>query len=163
MVTAAVPGHRSAIAPCCAYGGGVSVEPRRSTPSGAASIALYTAMRVGVFIGVWLLLQLLSPLRGLWAVVIAIVVSGLISVFLLNRQRAAMSAVVGGFFGRINERIDAASQAEDDRDEEADSQGHGVGDDQPPGLHQRRDQIGADGSAANDPDRSDSPRSGHQP
>ena len=66
-----------------------------------------------MFIAVWLLLQLLTPLRGLWALVLAVLVSGAISFFLLNRQRDAMSGVVAGFFGRINDRIDASTRAED--------------------------------------------------
>jgi hypothetical protein len=70
-------------------------------------------MRLLLFIAVWLLLQLLTPLRGLWALVLALLVSGAISFFLLNRQRDAMSGVVAGFFGRINDRIDASTRAED--------------------------------------------------
>lgn len=91
-------------------------------------------MRVGLFLAVWLLLQLVTPLRGLWAALVAILASGLISIFLLSRQRTAMSAVVGGFFGGINARIDAASRAEDFDDvhvgplEDGDHQPHGQGD-----------------------------------
>ena len=70
-------------------------------------------MRLMVFLAVWLRLQLLTPLRGLWALVMALLVSGAISFFLLNRQRDAMSGVVAGFFGRINDRIDASARAED--------------------------------------------------
>lgn len=122
------------------YRGGVSDHRK----SGAHSVAVYTAMRVGLFVGVWLLLQLLTPLRGLWAVAVAILTSGLISLFLLNRQRAAMSSVVGGFFGRINARIDAASQAEDDWDEQPEADRQGVDDDKTPGAHQRRNEIRTD-------------------
>jgi hypothetical protein len=156
MVTGGGPGHSSAIVPPCAYRGGVSDRGR----SGALSIAVYTAMRVGLFIGVWLLLQLLTPLRGLWAVAIAIVASGLISVFLLNRQRAAMSSVVGGFFGRINARIDAASQAEDEWGEQAEGQGHGIGDDEASGADEGRDEAGSDRAFHDDPQRADRPGGG---
>lgn len=117
-------------------------------------------MRVGLFLGVWLLLQLLTPLRGLWAVALAIVTSGLISLFLLNRQRAAMSSVVGGFFGRINARIDAASQAEDHWDHESQGQGHGVSDDQMPGANQGRDEPGSARSGHDNAHRADRPGSG---
>jgi hypothetical protein len=68
-------------------------------------------MRLLLFIAVWLLLQLLTPLRGLWALVLALMVSGAISFFLLNRQRDAMSGVVAGFFGRINDRINPIPSA----------------------------------------------------
>ena len=114
-------------------------------------------MRVGLFVGVWLLLQLLTPLRGLWAVAVAILMSGLISLFLLNRQRAAMSSVVGGFFGRINARIDAASQAEDDWDEQPEADRQGVGDDEASGADQGRDESRSDRSSSDDAQRADRP------
>ena len=125
-------------------------EPVPHRKPGAAAIAVYTLMRVGLFVGVWLLVQLITPLRGLWAAVVAVVISGVISVFLLNRQRAAMSSVVGGFFRRINARIDAASQAEDDWHEQPDGHAHGVGDDEMTGTHEGGDQFGADRPAADD-------------
>lgn len=127
---------------------------------GAGSIAIYTIMRLGLFVGVWLLLQLITPLRGLWALVGAVVISGLISLFLLDRQRAAMSSVVGGFFGRINDRIDAASRAEDNWDEQADGQGYGVGDDQVAGTDQCGNQAGSDRPATDDTERSPGPGAG---
>lgn len=107
-------------------------------------------MRVGLFVAVWLLLQLVTPLRGLWAAVGAIVISGLISIVLLNRQRSAMGGVVGGFFRGINDRIDAASRAEDIPDDEAEGQQSGVGDDERPGSNESRDEFRADGTAVND-------------
>jgi Flp pilus assembly pilin Flp len=107
-------------------------------------------MRVGLFVAVWLVLQLVTPLRGLWAAVVAIVISGLISVVLLNRQRSAMGGVVGGFFRGINERIDAASRAEDIPDDEAEGQQSGVGDHQGPGADKGRDEPRADGTTVND-------------
>ena len=111
-----------------------SPSPARPRRSGFFAILVYTGMRVGLFLAVWLLLQLVTPLRGLWAALVAILASGLISIFLLNRQRTAMSAVVGGFFGGINARIDAASRAEDFDDvdvsplQDGDHQPHGQGD-----------------------------------
>lgn len=77
------------------------------------SVWIYTGMRILLFFAVWLLLQLLTPLRGLWGIAAAIVISGLISIFMLNRQRDAMSSTVGAFFHRINERIDESARAED--------------------------------------------------
>lgn len=156
MVTGRAPDHSSEIHGLGAYRGGVAESPRQ----GAGSVAVYTAMRVGLFLGVWLLLQLLTPIRGLWAAVVAIVVSGLISLVVLNRQRTAMGSVVGGFFGRINARIDAASQAEDHWDEQAQGQGDGVGDDQVAGADQSRDESGPDRPATDDAQRSDSPGKG---
>lgn len=77
------------------------------------AVLVYTTMRLLMFVAVWLLVQLITPIRGLWALVLAVLVSGAISFFLLNRQRDAMSGVVAGFFGRINDRIDASTRAED--------------------------------------------------
>lgn len=74
---------------------------------------VYTLMRL-VFFGVaWLLIQLTTPVRGWWAIALAIVVSGVFSILLLGRQRDAMSGSLFGFFRRINERIDAAAAKED--------------------------------------------------
>ena len=61
----------------------------------------------------WLIVQWLTGLRGLMALALAIVISGAISLLLLNRQRDAMSTKVTSFFRRINERIDASTRAED--------------------------------------------------
>lgn len=86
--------------------------------SSGLAIAWYTLLRVLLLVGVWLLLQWLTPLRGIWAIVAALLVSGGISLLLLNRQRDAVSIGVAGFFGRINERIEASKIAEDlDADE----------------------------------------------
>ncbi len=160
MVTGSSLDHSSEIRGLGAYRGGVAESPRQ----GAGSVAVYTAMRVGLFVGVWLLLQLLTPIRGLWAAVIAIVASGLISLVVLNRQRTAMGSVVGGFFGRINARIDAASQAEDHWEEQAhvqaQGQGDGVGDDQVAGADQGWDESGPDRPVTDDAQRSDSPGKG---
>ena len=117
-------------------------------------------MRLGLLFAVWLLLQLVTPLRGLWAVVAAVLVSGAISLFLLQRQRAAMSAVVGGFFGRINARIDQASRAEDDWDDQPHGQGNRVHDDQASSRDQGRDESGSAGAGADGPDGSHRPGSG---
>lgn len=79
----------------------------------------YSLLRIALFIGVWFGFQLLTPLRGLWAVVAALLVSGGISLLLLNRQRDAVSIGVAGFFGRINDRIEASKVAEDLDEDEA--------------------------------------------
>ncbi len=119
--------------------------PRRS---GIVTVIVFTALRIGLFLGVWLLLQMITPLRGLWALVVAIVLSGVISAFALNRQRSAMGEVVGRFFGGINDRIDAASRAEDDSDEQGQDQSGA-----------ERDTVGNDESAGGD-ESGDEPGSG---
>lgn len=61
--------------------------------------------------------QLTTPLRGLSAAVVALLISGVISIVVLNKQRAAMGVTVAEFFGRINSRIEASTRAEDEEDD----------------------------------------------
>lgn len=77
------------------------------------AVLTYTGLRLLLLLAVWILIELVTPLRGVVSVVVALLVSGVISLFLLNRQRASMSVVVGSFFRGINERIEAAARAED--------------------------------------------------
>ena len=83
------------------------------------AVLAYTALRILIFAAVWALISLVSPLRGLWSVSLAILISGAISIFALNRQRDEVSVGVSGFFGRLNARIDASTRAEDDDSDEA--------------------------------------------
>lgn len=86
-------------------------------PSGTRAFLVYTGLRLGLVLALWWLLQLVTPLRGLLALVVAILASGLISLFLLNRPRQAMGEGIAGFFGRLNARIDAGAAAEDEWDD----------------------------------------------
>lgn len=79
---------------------------------------VYTALRLLVLAVVWGVLQLTTPLRGLLAIAVALLISGLVSLFVLDRQRERLSIGVAGFFGRLNARIDASSRAEDEWDDE---------------------------------------------
>jgi len=83
------------------------------------AVLVYTLLRVALFVGVWMILVLLTPVRGLLALGAAIVMSGAISLVLLDRPRNAVGAAAAGFFGRINARIDASSGAEDAEDDAA--------------------------------------------
>jgi uncharacterized membrane protein len=74
---------------------------------------VYTALRIllfvasfGVVLGIWALLTDSVPL--LWVVVIAFVLSGVASYFLLNRPRAAFAA-------RVEQRAARASAAFEER------------------------------------------------
>ena len=87
------------------------------TSSTTAAVILYTVLRIGLFGGVWALVWILTPLDGLWSAVAAILVSGALSLVLLDRQRGRVGQAAGRFFSRINERIDAAARAEDIDDE----------------------------------------------
>lgn len=91
------------------YGRGVA----SSSSSTALAVAVYTVLRVLVFLGAWALLWVLTPLDALWSAVAAILISGAISLVVLDRQRGRVGRAAGGFFARINARIDAATRAED--------------------------------------------------
>ena len=84
-----------------------------ATPRWIALLS-YTTLRLLIFGAAWALISLATPLRGLWSLTLAILVSGAISMFALHRQRDAVSIGVSGFFTRINDRIDASTRAEDD-------------------------------------------------
>lgn len=92
------------------------VAPGVSTParSKAAAILIYTLLRVALFAVVWVVVEFVTPFDGVWAAVAAILISGAISLIVLDRQRGAVGAVAAGFFGRINARIEASARAEDD-------------------------------------------------
>ncbi len=77
---------------------------------------IYTLLRVVFFLAVWLLIQVTTPIRGVWAIALAIAISGIFSILFLSRQRDAMSGSVFGYFRRLNERIDAAAAKEDYED-----------------------------------------------
>jgi Protein of unknown function (DUF4229) len=81
------------------------------------AVAVYTVLRVALFAAVWLTIELLTPINGLLAIIAALLVSGAISLLVLDRQRGRAAAVAAGFFGRINERIEASARAEDVDDE----------------------------------------------
>jgi hypothetical protein len=81
------------------------------------AIVVYTVLRVALLAAVWLVIELLTPIHGVWALVIALLFSGVISVVLLDRQRGAVGSVAEGFFGRLNARIEASTRAEDEEDD----------------------------------------------
>jgi hypothetical protein len=90
-----------------------------SSPGGSKALAIvvYTLLRIAVFLAVWLTFELLTPINGIWAIVAALLVSGAISLFVLDRQRARVASAAAGFFGGINARIEASARAEDDDDD----------------------------------------------
>ena len=79
---------------------------------------VYTALRLGLFVtslavvvGLWMLITGEVPV--LWAVVIAFVVSGVGSYFLLNRQREAFARRVETRADRISEKYEQMRSKED--------------------------------------------------
>ena len=69
-------------------------------------------MRLGLFV-VCLLAVYAAGLRGFFALLVALVGSGLLSLFLLARQRAAMSVAVDRRMSRLRSRARARTEAED--------------------------------------------------
>ena len=115
-------------------------------------ILWYTGLRVALLVAVWLLIQVLTPLRGLIAAGIAVVISGVISMIALDRPRDRASSGIWGIFRRIDERIERSRTAEDvdepvpSGDADAEAQHDPVGEDKEPRRLEDRDQIAPDGS-----------------
>ena len=77
--------------------------------------AIYTGLRIALFVAslitvtlVWALLSGSREVPALWSVVLAFVISGVLSYFLLNRQREA-------FARRVEERATRATAAFEER------------------------------------------------
>jgi hypothetical protein len=73
----------------------------------------YTAARILLFVAVLGVLYLVR-VRGVLLLGIAVLVSGLISFFLLSRQRDAMSGAITARIGSFRHRLDEGTRAEDE-------------------------------------------------
>ena len=121
------------------------------------TVVVYTAVRLLLWLAVWALLQFLTPVKGLLAVVLGLLISSAISIIVLDRQRDVMSEGIGSFFGGINQKIANSAAAEDAwQDEilaaqsgksEQEPTGKAVNQDQDATLFERDDQLGTDGAA----------------
>jgi hypothetical protein len=80
--------------------------------SGGRAAVVYTALRLGLFIACLVVVYLLG-LRGFVALLVALAGSGLLSLFLLSRQRAALSVAVDKQVTGLRERAQARTKAED--------------------------------------------------
>ena len=137
-----------------AYGGGMAQSPSRWLTT-----VRYTAARLLLWLAVWAVLQFLTPVKGLLAVIIGLLISSAISIIVLDRQRDVMSEGIGSFFGNINQKIANSAAAEDAWQEQiresrsAPSQdgsaSQAVNQDENAALLEWNDQHGA-GSAADD-------------
>ena len=95
-------------------------------------IAIYTGLRLALLAGVWLVIQIVTPMRGLLAIAVALVFSGVISFIVLDRPRDRASAGLFGVFRRIDERIERSKVAEDiDDDPVPSAQASGEGESRP--------------------------------
>jgi hypothetical protein len=72
----------------------------------------YTTLRLAMLLMVGGVLYLVG-LRGVLLAAIAFLASGLLSFFVLDRQRDALGQSVGNVFQRINARIDENTRKED--------------------------------------------------
>lgn len=80
--------------------------------------AVYTLLRIGLFVGalaivvgVWSLFGDSVPM--LWAAIVAFLISGVLSLTLLNRPREAFAAKVQQRAERVTEKIEAQRAKED--------------------------------------------------
>lgn len=76
------------------------------------SFLTYTLARLGLLV-VTFGLAWLAGLRGIWLYALAFLGSGVISLLVLDNQRASMGGSVANFFTRINDKIDANTRKED--------------------------------------------------
>ena len=97
------------------------------TPDDASTVAVpnsrhpllrYTAYRVLVFVIALAVLYLLGARTFLLAA-LAVIVSGLVSLVVLDRQRDGAALTVGKALGRVNHRIEAGKRKEDEDTDEA--------------------------------------------
>ncbi len=117
----------------------------------------YTIARLLLWFGLWAILQFLTPVKGILALVLALLISSAISIVLLDRQRDAMSESVGAFFSGINSKIESSAAAEDKWQQEIlraqsspgeqSSSTESVDQDEQTTLLEGNDQTGSDGAA----------------
>ena len=121
-------------------------------------IAIYTGLRLALLAAVWLLIQAVTPMRGLLAIAVALVISGIISFIVLDRPRDRASEGLSGAFRRINDRIEQSRTAEDWDDPAESGQGdaqadeHPVAEDEGAGRLQDGDECAPAGSPAHGDD-----------
>ena len=73
----------------------------------------YTVLRFGLFFVVFGLLYAAGA-RSILLLGLSILISGVLSYFALNSQRAAMSGAISRRLAGFRERLDAGTRAEDD-------------------------------------------------
>lgn len=76
-------------------------------------VVVYTLLRFLLVALVGAVLYLVG-VRGIWLIIFAFLVSGVISMVVLNRRREVAAVGVTTAIQRVNARIDATSRAEDD-------------------------------------------------
>jgi uncharacterized membrane protein len=84
---------------------------------GAMALLRYTLLRVLLLLVVAALLWI-AGMRGFWLLLVAIFVSGVVSVFVLSRSRDAASASVANRVSQVRQRMNERTAAEDAWDEQ---------------------------------------------
>jgi len=72
----------------------------------------YTLLRVLIFLAAAIILALFG-LRGIPLILLALVISAIISLLFLSRLRDRMSISLSGRFSRFGSKLDAGTKAED--------------------------------------------------
>ena len=72
----------------------------------------YTLLRVLMFFAAAIILALFG-VHGIWLLVMALVISSIISLPLLSKLRDRMSTSLSGRIGRLGSKLDAGTRAED--------------------------------------------------
>jgi len=75
-------------------------------------VVLYTFLRIAIFAAVGILLYLVG-LRGALLIIFSLLISGVVSVFALNRRREVAAVGITTAIQRVGQRIDASARAED--------------------------------------------------
>lgn len=89
----------------------MSELPERATKG--HPFLVYTSSRIVLLLVVGGVFYLVG-FRELLLIVLAFIVSGMISFFLLDRQRDVLGKGMGAYFSRMNQKIDAGAKSEDE-------------------------------------------------
>ena len=76
----------------------------------------YTSARIAFFVVTTGILYLVTPMRGIFLLLVAVLISGLISYVLLSGQRDAMSSTVLSSARKRRDKFNAARTSEDPPD-----------------------------------------------
>ena len=90
----------------------MTTSGRDTNPGSGRAVLTYNLLRLGL-LAACIGLGLLVGLRGLWLFVVALLVSGIASYFLLAKQRIAMGTAVENRVARTRTRMAERAAAED--------------------------------------------------
>ncbi len=79
-------------------------------------VVVYTLLRIGMLVAVGAVLYLVG-LRGVWLLLFAFLISGVVSAFALSRPREGAALGISTAVKGVNARLDASARAEDEDDD----------------------------------------------